>query len=243
MSTAGEKSDSVASCEEHPSLIIPDTADSNNEQDKENRASYADSSDLPSSEDHQTAVESHDCNTGSVPESSSDFTTSQKQQRRDTYSLSPSVSTRPPCEVMAVCDGESLTDTGKSCRLVDRMESDDVVVAMETNYGSVAMETEPTTISMETTSKRRQTYSVSPQPAPASTDENSPSLSPLPHEMVTTPTSGSRKRRRTHSISPASSLLLSGALSVETGTEARVGVATEEPAEIMEDISSSPQEM
>ncbi|CAI8020518.1 hypothetical protein GBAR_LOCUS12274 [Geodia barretti] len=72
---------------------------------------------------------------------------------------------------------------------------------------------------------RRLTYSISPEPSATLSrlPGNDPVLSP-PDNVVATPTSGSRKRRRTHSISPSSSLLQSGTISLDTAT-ASVGTA------------------
>ena len=77
--------------------------------------------------------------------------------------------------------------------------------------------------------QRRNTYSVSPQgqnptvaPLP---------LSPLDAETTTTPVSGSRKRRRTHSVSPGSSILVSSGVSMDTDAMATVSMATEEVVE------------
>ena len=67
--------------------------------------------------------------------------------------------------------------------------------------------------------ERRLTYSISPEPSATLSrlHGNDPVLSP-PDNVVATPTGGSRKRRRTHSISPSSSLLQSGTISLDTVT-------------------------
>ena len=100
-----------------------------------------------------------------------------------------------------------------------------------------------------TTSKRRYTYSVSPErptPMEVTTDENTP---PLPGD-ITAPTTTStppplpggsqRKRRRTHSVSPSSSLLLSGAISIDTGT---TGAGAPETSEMSSGSTRTTQKM
>ena len=92
----------------------------------------------------------------------------------------------------------------------------------------------------ETVRNRRLTYSLSPEPTPTLTPCGpAPLLSP-PNDVVT-PTSGSRKRRRTHSISPSSSLLQSGAISLVTMTTPASGSAqrsTDSTAPLGETITS-----
>ena len=99
-------------------------------------------------------------------------------------------------------------------------------------------EGEEMTTEQERVRDRRITYSVSPkQPTNTSphtclhddgvamaTDNNC-----LHDNGVATPTSGSRKRRRTHSVSPSSSLLLSGTISLETA-DSTANAAPEVPS-------------
>ena len=77
--------------------------------------------------------------------------------------------------------------------------------------------------------QRRDTFSVSPRhdTGETSAEPTLPLSPPLPLDVVT-PASGTRKRKRTHSISPRSSLLLSGGIVMDTGVMAAVSKVTKE---------------
>ena len=97
------------------------------------------------------------------------------------------------------------------------------------------------TTEQERVRDRRITYSVSPkQPTNTSPNLDNACLhddgvamatdnNRLRDDGVATPTSGSRKRRRTHSVSPSSSLLLSGTISLETA-DSTANAAPEVPS-------------
>ena len=96
--------------------------------------------------------------------------------------------------------------------------------------------------------QRRNTYSVSPQSTfvSASDDVALPPISPPTSTDIvdTTPPSGlSRKRKRTHSISPRSSLLLSGGISMDTDVIATVSKTTEETTTNTEEIPHTAEAM
>ena len=227
-----EKLDPTMSCDDqHSPAAVSHTANCSREDEKENLVSYSDLQEgkMKCANNPRRAVEGDNLKTGSTQEPSNALPVHQ-EQLTDIRSVSPSVSTHLLDGGVGLCGGESLTNTEQLCEMAAETED-------------VPMETTSEDVTMETMSDRRRTYSVSPRATSA--DENAPPLSPpLSPETFNTPTSSSRKRRRTHSISPASSLLLSGTV-LPVDTAAGVSGLTTEGTDggEVEDVLGSDQMM